>query len=107
MHSFGSGAEQKPQVDRLVAGLANGTSMLIVSPLPTTALLTAIGGLLRRTRILRVAPPLALPAFLEQIAADACAGTGSLEDGFNALTTLDATCDRIALIVRGCAPASA
>ena len=99
MHSFGSGAEQQPQVDRLVAGLANGNSMLIVSPLPTAALLTAIEGLLRRTRILRVAPPLALPAFMEQIAANAGTDTGSLEQGFNALTTLDATCDRIALIV--------
>lgn len=99
MHSFGSGSRQHPQVDRLVAGLANGNSMLIVSPLPTAALLTAIEGLLRRTRILRVAPPLALPAFMEQIAARAGADTGSLEQGFNALTTLDTTCDRIALIV--------
>lgn len=86
-------------MDRLVAGLANGSSMLIVSPRPTTALLKAIEGLLRRTRILRVAPPLALPAFMEQIAATAGADAESLEEGFNALTTLDATCDRIALIV--------
>jgi len=99
MHSFGPGSGQHPQVDRLVAGLANGNSMLIVSPLSTAALLTAIEGLLRRTRILRVAPPLALPAFMEQIAANAGPDTGSLEQGFNALTTLDATCDRIALIV--------
>ena len=99
MHSFGPGSGQHPQVDRLVAGLANGNSMLIVSPLSTAALLTAIEGLLRRTRILRVAPPLALPAFMEQIAANAGPDTGGLEQGFNALTTLDATCDRIALIV--------
>ncbi len=54
----------------------------------------------RRTRVLRVSPPLDLHGFMEQVGRTGeAAGDDDVERGFNALTTLDPSCDRIVLLV--------
>ena len=53
-----------------------------------------------RTRVLRVSPPLDLRGFMEQVGRKGhAAGDDDVERGFNALTTLDPSCDRIVLLV--------
>jgi len=54
----------------------------------------------RRTRVLRVSPPLDLRGFMEQVGRTGqAAGDDDVERGFNALTILDPSCDRIVLLV--------
>ena len=65
-------------------------------------MLDAAAGILekKRTRVLKVRPPLDLRGFMEQVGrTDHTFGDGDVERGFNALTALDPGCDRIVLLV--------
>ncbi len=86
---------------QLAAAMKRGTSALIASPATTLALLDEAAALLRasRTRVLHVRPPYNLTSFMHQLAPSASEEDGSLMDSaYDALTVLDSSCDRIALL---------
>lgn len=88
--------------DKLIAQLTGGGSFLLTGTDDTSAVLAAAVGILkkRRTRVLKVCPPLDLQGFMEQVGRTGDAvGDSDVERGFNALTTLDPTCDRVVLVV--------
>ncbi|MGI4941624.1 MAG: hypothetical protein ACRYHQ_13865, partial [Janthinobacterium lividum] len=92
----------KPDLTRqLAVAMKRGTSALIVTPAATLALLDEAAALLTasRTRVLHVRPPYNLTSFMNQIAPSASEEDGSLMDSaYDALTVLDPSCDRIALL---------
>lgn len=92
----------KPELERhLVAAMKRGTSALIATPAATLALLDEAAALLAasRTRVLHVRPPYNLTSFMHQLAPSASEEDGSLLDSaYDALTVLDPSCDRIALL---------
>ena len=82
----------KTGIPTLVTGPAGGTSGLLDE---AAALLGA-----SRTRVLRVRPPYPLSHFMHQVTPSTPDGHEDLlEDAFRALTVLDPSCDRIALLV--------
>ena len=92
----------KPELARrLVTALKRGTSALIATPAATLVLLDEAAALLgaSRTRVLHVRPPYDLTSFMHQVAPSASEEDGSLLDSaYDALTVLDPSCDRIALL---------
>ena len=92
----------KPELTgRLVTAMKCGTSALLATPAATLTLLDEAAALLRasRTRVLHVRPPYNLTSFMNQIAPSASEEDGSLLDSaYDALTVLDPSCDRIALL---------
>ncbi|MGI4952574.1 MAG: formylglycine-generating enzyme family protein, partial [Janthinobacterium lividum] len=92
----------QPELARqLAAAMKRGTSALIATPAATLALLDEAAALLAasRTRVLHVRPPYNLTSFMHQIAPSASEEDGSLLDSaYDALTVLDPSCDRIALL---------
>lgn len=89
-------------VAQLVEALASGSSALVTGSTGAAELLDEVSCKLakRRTRVLRVRPPLDLRAFMAQVRP---AGPGiadaEIAQGFRRLVEPDATCDRIALLV--------
>ena len=87
---------------QLASALTKGLSVLVTGPAGTMALLAEAVPLLiaSRTRVLRVCPPYQLTAFMQQVASSISETDDDLpQSAFDALTALDATCDRIALLV--------
>ena len=89
-------------VAQLTEAVGTGGSVLVTGVDSTAPLLAAITRVLTRTRtrVLHVRPPFDLTSFMDQLAtADDAPKDVKLERGFDALTTTDAGCDRIALLV--------
>jgi len=100
-HEHGSPRRLRP-AEQLAAYLTGGGSLLLTGANGAAAVLAGIADVLakRRTRVLRVSPPLDLQGFMEQVGRTGqAAGDDDVERGFNALTTLDPSCDRIVLLV--------
>jgi len=88
---------------QLVKALKAGTPALVTGPAGSTAALldeTAAQLGAARTRVLRVRPPYPLSYFMHQVTPSTPDGDEDLlENAFRALTVLDPSCDRIALLV--------
>lgn len=88
---------------QLVKALKAGTPTLVTGPAAdTAALLDEAAALLgaSRTRVLRVLPPYPLGHFMQQVTPSTPDGHEDLlENAFRALTVVDRSCDRIALLV--------
>jgi len=103
-HEHGSPRNRLRPAKELAAHLTGGGSLLLTGANGGAAVLAGIADMLakRRTRVLRVSPPLDLPGFMEQVGRTGqAAGNDNVERGFNALTVLDPSCDRIVLLVDG------
>lgn len=101
VNNFDYADDQVAPLGQLITALLDGVSVLITAP-SGTALLAAAAPVLARTRIrvLLFRSPRDLEAFMDRApSAVSPSGTLGLEHGFSALTVLDATCDRIALLV--------
>jgi len=101
-HEHGSPRNRLRPAEELAAHLTGGGSLLLTGANAAAAVLAGIAATLatRRTRVLRVSPPLDLRGFMEQVGRTGqAAGDDDVERGFNALTTLDPGCDRIVLLV--------
>lgn len=86
----------------LVQAVRTGSSVLVTGATSTAPLLAVVTPMLlrARTRVLHVRPPLDLACLIDQLAStDDPPEYPKLEQGFDALTNLDADCDRIALLV--------
>ena len=86
----------------LAEALIIGQSMMVTSEDETSSLVADAARLLagQRVRVLRVTAPLSLHALTEQVGSSVPPHRmGSRERAFQALTVLDETCDRIALLI--------
>ena len=95
---------------RITGAIMGGTSVLLTGPGDMAPLLNEAARHLARTRVIRIRPPFGLPDFVGQVAAlGTCHGASpkadhdetDVERAFRALTTLDAGCERTALLVEG------
>ena len=98
----GSPRNQFQRTVEVIAHLNGGGSVLLTGTDGAPAVLAVVAETLAkgRTRVLQVRPPLDLGAVMEQVGRIGNApGDDDVERGFNALTTVDPSCDRIVLLV--------
>ncbi len=98
----GSPGNHIRQAGEIISHLNAGGSVLLTGTDDAPGVLAVVADTLakERTRVLLVRPPLDLPGFMGQVGrAGNASGDDNVERGFNALTTLDAGCDRIVLLV--------
>ncbi len=94
--------DRSSPVTQLVTALLGGTSVLVTGATGTDSILSAATPMLSgtRTRVLQPRSSNELVAFMNQaLPSNAASETAGVEYGFNALTVLDPSCDRIALLV--------
>ena len=102
LNRLGSPWNQLRLTEEIIAHLTGGGSVLLTGTDGASAMLAVAAETLAkgRTRVLQVRPPLDLQGFMGQIGQiGSASGDDDIERGFNALTTLDPSCDRIVLLV--------